>query len=93
MRPFKKKRLQTGLRAAQDQGVDVVGALVRVDGLEVLRVSHHVVVVLNAVAAVHVAGKPRDIECLAAIVALDEGDHFRRHPTLVEQAADPQRRL
>ncbi|MCY1292624.1 hypothetical protein D9M70_418590 [compost metagenome] len=41
----------------------------------------------------HVAGHAGDIERLAAIVALDDGDHFRGHAALVHQAADTQRAL
>ncbi|MNK98019.1 hypothetical protein D3C87_1183700 [compost metagenome] len=41
----------------------------------------------------HVAGLAGDIQRLAAIVALDDGDHFRRHFVLVHQAADAQRCL
>ena len=47
--------LQPGLRAAEDQRMDVVRALVGVDRLEVQHVAHDVVLFLNAVAAVHVA--------------------------------------
>ena len=57
--------LDAGLGAAQDQGVDVVGALVGVDRLEVHDVADDVVLVGDAVAAVHVARHPRDVERLA----------------------------
>src|SRR5437899_7422429 len=63
------KRLDAGDGAAEDQGVDVVGALIGVDGLEVLGVAHHVIFDLDAIAAVHVARHPRNIQRLAAIVA------------------------
>src|SRR4029077_8894114 len=88
-----EKRLQPGLRAAQDQGVHVVGALVGVDGLEVGGVAHDMVLDLDPIAAVHIAGAARDIERLAAIVALDDGNHLRRHLAFVEQATDPERSL
>src|SRR5690606_10074078 len=65
-----RERLNPGLGAAEDQGVDVVGALVRVDRLEVHDVADHVVLVGDAVAAVHVARGARDVERLAAAVAL-----------------------
>src|SRR4051812_13054688 len=84
-----EKRLQTRLRAPEDQRVDVVGSLVGVDGLQVLGVAHDVVFLLDAIAAVHVAGEPSDVERLAAVVALDERNHLGRGPTLVEQAPDP----
>ena len=49
------KRRNTGLRAAENQRVDVVRAFVRVDRLEVHHVADHVEFVGDAVAAVHVA--------------------------------------
>src|SRR5208283_4758375 len=58
-----------GLGAPQDQGVDVVGAFVSVDRLQVHHVADHVVLVGDAVAAMHVAGGAGDVERLAAIVA------------------------
>src|SRR3954447_24406966 len=85
-----RKRLNAGDRPAEDQSVDVVGAFVGVDGFQVRGVAHHVIFDLDAVAAVHVAGGARDVERLAAIVALDDGDHLRRHLALVHQPADPQ---
>ena len=68
----------------------VMRALVGVDGFQVRCVTHHVILDLDAVAAVHVASHPRDIESLAAIVALDDGDHLRSHPPLVEQSSHAQ---
>jgi hypothetical protein len=78
-----------GLGAAEDQRVHVMGALVGVDRLEVLGMAHHVVFGHDAVAAMHVARHPRDVERLAAIVALDQRDHFRRAGALVHQPARP----
>ena len=49
------KRLDPGLRAAQDQRVDVVRALVGVHRFEIAHHAHHVEFVRDAVAAVHVA--------------------------------------
>ena len=49
----------------------VVSALVGIHCLEVLRVTHHVILDLDAIAAVHVAGMAGDIERLGAIVALN----------------------
>ena len=46
---------QPGLRAAEDQRVHVVRALIRVDRFQVHHVADHVVLVGHAVAAVHVA--------------------------------------
>ena len=52
--------------------------------------AHHLIFLRYAVAAVHVARGPRDIERLADIVALDDRDHVGRGAAIVEQAADPQ---
>src|SRR3712207_8425148 len=49
-----------------------------------------VVLVHDAVAAVHVPGHAGDVERLAAVVALHQADHLRRDLALVEQPADPQ---
>src|SRR3712207_5098722 len=73
------------------QGVDVVGALVGVHRLQVHDVADHVVLVHDAVAAVHVPRHARDLQRLAAVVALDQADHLRRRAALVEQPPDPQR--
>ena len=43
---------------------------------------------LDAVAAVHVPRGARDVQRLAAVVALHQGDHFRREAPLVQQPAD-----
>src|SRR5712664_2461556 len=72
-----RKRLNAGDGAAENEGVDVVGALIGVHGLQILRMPHHVVFDLDAVAAMHVAGHARDVERLAAIVALDDRNHLR----------------
>src|SRR5216684_7405131 len=64
------------LGTPQDQGMDVVSALIGVDRLEVHHVADHVVLVRDAVAAMHVAGGAGDVERLAAIVALQDRDHF-----------------
>ncbi len=83
-----RKRLDAGLRAAEDQRVDVVRALVGVDGLEIAEHAHHVELVGDAVAAVHVARQPRDLERLAAIVALQQRHRGRRRPALLQQPAE-----
>ena len=80
----------SGDGAAEDEGVDVVGTLISVHGFQVRGVAHHMIFDLDAVAAVHVAGDARDVERLAAIVALDERDHLGREFSLVHQTADAQ---
>src|SRR3954453_8608960 len=47
---------------------------------------------MDAVAAMHVAGEPRDIERLAAIVALQHRDRLGRAASLVLEAAEPNAR-
>ena len=73
--------------------MDVVRALVGVDCLEIAQHPHHVEFVGNSIAAVHVARRARDLERLAAIVALEERNCGRRGPALLEQPAQPQRRM
>src|SRR3954467_2517223 len=85
-----EERLKARLCTPEDQRVNVVGALVGVDGFQVLRVAHDVVFLLDAVAAVHVAGNARNVERLTAVVAFDERDHLGRGPALVEEASDPE---
>ena len=50
-----RKRLDAGNGAAENQGVDVVGTFVGIDGFQVRGVAHHVIFNLDAVAAMHVA--------------------------------------
>src|SRR3546814_4011620 len=57
-----EKRLYPRLRPSQDEGVDVVGALVGVHRLEVHDVAAHVELVADPVAAMHVAGLAGDVE-------------------------------
>src|SRR5690606_27512970 len=59
----------------------------------VRRVTHDVILDLDAVAAVHVARHAGNIECLAAVVALDDRDRLDGQLTLVEHATDAQRAL
>src|SRR5579862_6410973 len=86
------ERLDARLRAAEDEGMDVVRALVGVDRLEVQDVADHAELVGDAVAAMHVAGDAGDIQCLAAIVALQQRDHLGRRLALVLEPAEAERR-
>ena len=65
-------------------------ALVGVDGLQVRGVAHHLEFGGNAVAAMHVAGNPGDLQRLAAIVALDEADRLGDELARFEAPADAQ---
>ncbi len=73
--------------------MDVVGALVGVDRLQVHDVADHVVLVGDAVAAVHVPRRAGDVQRLAAVVALEHGNVLHRKPILIEQAAHPEAAL
>src|SRR3546814_15184588 len=95
-RTWSSESRDTGDRAAEDQAVDVVRALIGVDRLQVGRVAHHLEFGADAVAAVHVAGDAGDIQRLAAIVALEQADrpgapfpfvHPPAHPERVFEAA------
>src|SRR5215813_13542948 len=68
----------------------VVRAFVGVDSLKVREVAHDVILDLDAVAAMHVACSPRDVECLAAVVALDDGYDLGRCLARIEQSSGPQ---
>jgi len=56
--------------------MDVLGALVGIYRLEIDHVAHDMKFVGNAVSTVHVAADAGDIQCLEAVVALDQGDGF-----------------
>ena len=58
--------------------MDIVRALIGVDRLQIHHVADHVKLVMDAVAAVHVAGEAGDIERLAAIIALQHRDRLGR---------------
>src|SRR6185437_2351196 len=81
------KRGYAGLCTAEDQRMDVVRPLVGVDGLEVQHVADHVELVDDAVAAVHVARHPCDLERLAAAVALHDRRDLGRCAALVLEPA------
>ncbi|NRP42844.1 hypothetical protein XMM3392_003255 [Aliiroseovarius sp. xm-m-339-2] len=68
----------------------VMGAFIGVHRLKVHHVTDHVEVLADAVAAMHVTGQTRDIQRLAAIVALDQRHHLGRGFGFVHQATDAQ---
>ena len=68
----------------------VMRALIGIHRLQIDHVAHHREGVGNAVAAMHVTRRAGDIQRLAAIVALDKRDHFRRGIARVHQAAHRQ---
>src|SRR5260221_11409343 len=85
--------LDTGDGASQDQGVDVVRALVGVDDLEVDHVADDAEFVRDAVAAEHVARHARDVERLAAGIALHDRGDFHRGRAVVLHATEAQAAL
>ena len=69
---LRRKRLDAGLRAPQDQRMDIVCALVGIDRFQVHYMANDVILVGDAVAAVHIARHAGDLECLAAGIAFDQ---------------------
>ena len=63
--------------------MDVMGSFVGVNCLQVLCVSHHVVLVYKAVSAHHVSGQSSNLERLAAVVPLYYGNHLGCEKALV----------
>src|SRR5256885_8802399 len=87
------KGLDAGLRAAEDQGVDVVRAFVGIDHLQFDDVADDAELVGDAVAAEHIAGDARNVERLAARVALHDRGDLDRGAALVLHAPEAQAAL
>ena len=68
----------------------VVRAFVSVHRLQVHDVADDMILIHDAIAAVHVAGDAGDVQRLAAVVALQQADHLRRGVMLVDQPPQPQ---
>src|SRR5688572_2246867 len=77
--PRKRSVLAEGryprLCASEYQGVDVVRALICVDGFQIHHMADDVKLVGNAVAAVHVACDACDVQRFAAGIALEQRNH------------------
>src|SRR3546814_20026645 len=84
-----EKRLQSGLRPAQDQRVHVVRAFVRVDHLEIDQMAGDAELVGNTVAAQHVARQAGHIPRLAEHIALHDRRVFPVRCTLVLHSSHP----
>src|SRR5665213_1025790 len=84
------ERVLAGDGAPQDQGVDVVGAFVGVDRLQVRGVAHDMVLAGDAVAAVHIPRDAGNFQRFAAVVALHQADRLGNPGPLVDQAAKGQ---
>ena len=65
--PPSTEGLNSGLRAAKDEGVNVMGPLVSIDRLKILRMAHHMIFNLNTIAAMHVPGLAGNVERFAEI--------------------------
>src|SRR6266850_1237653 len=85
--------LDAGLRAAEDQRVDVVRAFVGIDHLEVDDMADDAELVGDAVAAQHVAREARDLQRLAARIALHDRGDLDRRAALVLHAPEAQAAL
>ena len=69
----------------------IMRAFICVNGLEVHCVPDDMIFGGNPIAAMHVPRDPRDIERLAAIIALNKADHFRRPTARINGPADGER--
>src|SRR6478609_481366 len=85
------ERGQAGDGLPHDQRVNLVGALVRTDTFQVVRVPQRRVVQGDAVAAEHGAGFPADLDGLPHVVQLPERDLLRVQGSGVLQPAGLQR--
>src|SRR5262245_907506 len=81
-----EKSLDAGLRATEDQRVDIVRTLVGVHRLQIREHPHHVVFLGNSIAAVHVTGEPRDIKRLATVITFHQGNGGRRRLASLQHA-------
>src|SRR2546429_97547 len=85
--------LDAGLRAPEDQRVDIVRAFVGIDHLQVDDVADDAELVGDAVAAQHIAREARDLERLAARVALHDRGDLDRGAAFVLHAPEAQAAL
>ena len=70
--------------------MNVVRALVGIHRLQVRHVPEDLIVLVSAVAAMHVACGPSKIQRLAAVVAIDKADHLGRSRALVHPSTNAQ---
>src|SRR3954447_11051973 len=70
--------------------MNIVRPLVGVDRLQIDQMTDDMEFVMNSVTAVHVAREPGDIERLAAIIALQQRNRFRRAALLILESAEPE---
>src|ERR1700722_3949476 len=55
--------------------------------------AHDVIFNLYSVPALKIARRSRNIQCLTAMIQLDQGDHFRGHLPCIEETTHTQSRL
>ena len=63
----------------------IMRAFVGIDRLKVHHVTDHVILIHNAIAAMHVARNAGNVQSLAAVVALDQADHLGRGLVFIKQ--------
>src|SRR5207302_4007130 len=85
--------LDAGLRAPEDERVDIVRAFVGIDHLQVDDVADDAELVGDAVAAQHIAREARDLERLATRVALHDRGDLGRGAAFVLHAPEAQAAL
>ena len=84
------KGLKTRLCTTQNKRMHIVSTLIGVDGFQVDHVADHVVLIVNAVTPVHVAGHASDVQSLAAAVAFNQADHFWNGFSFVHESTHAQ---
>ena len=82
------KCLKTGLGAPQNQRVNVVRPFVSIDRFQIHHVANYVVLIRNPVAAMHVPRCSRNLERLAAVIALEQRDRLRGSAPFIKQASE-----
>src|SRR5664280_148570 len=73
--------------------MDVVRSLKRVYGFHVQHMPDDMITIGNAVSAVNVTGRPRNIERLAGAIPLEQGNHLRAGAPVIAQSAQMQTRV
>ena len=80
-------------RPTQNQSMHIMCAFIGVDRLQINGMSHDMIFLRDAIAAMHVARGAGNIQRLADIIALHDRHHFWGKPPLIHQPADPQASL
>src|SRR5687767_8750492 len=88
-----RERRDAGLSPPENQRMDIMGAFVGIDDLEIDEMADHAEFVDDAVAAEHVASIARDRQRLAARIAFQHRGDLGRGRALVLHAPEPQHRL